>query len=124
VKTWVVSVVVLVTGIMGVQQTAGADDGFPLIGTYLQDQTCKGDGSDSAAQRVKIMRDKIESNFGLCSILDHSRNGNTIAAHISCPSASGTPIMGDVTFTIRDDKTVAFADQDNVYSAVLHKCPE
>jgi hypothetical protein len=101
-----------------------AEEDFPIAGTYLQDQTCKGDGSDPAAARVTITRERIESSYGLCSILEQTRDGNTIAAHISCPSGNGQPIMGDVTFTLRDDKTIAFVDQDNVYSAVLHKCPE
>ena len=32
-------------------------------------------------------------------------------------------MLGDVTFTMRDDKTVDFSDQDQTYNAVLYKCP-
>jgi hypothetical protein len=31
-------------------------------------------------------------------------------------------MVGEVTFTIRDANTLDFADQDNTYKAVLHKC--
>jgi hypothetical protein len=33
-------------------------------------------------------------------------------------------MLGDVTFTIKTDGTLDFADQDNTYKAVLHKCPD
>jgi len=39
-------------------------------------------------------------------------------------STDGDVIVGDVTFTIRDNKTVVISDQDNVYSAILHRCPD
>jgi hypothetical protein len=32
-------------------------------------------------------------------------------------------MLGDVNFTIKDEKTLDFADQDQTYKAVLHKCP-
>ena len=30
------------------------EDDFPLVGTYTENQACKGDGSDSGVSRVKI----------------------------------------------------------------------
>ena len=33
-------------------------------------------------------------------------------------------MVGDVNFTMNPDNTLAFADQDNTYKAVLHKCPD
>jgi hypothetical protein len=33
-------------------------------------------------------------------------------------------MLGDINFSLRDDKTVDFADQDQTYKAVLYKCPD
>jgi hypothetical protein len=46
------------------------------------------------------------------------------AVHIECKGAGGATMLGDVTFTIKTDGTLDFADQDNTYKAVLHKCPD
>jgi hypothetical protein len=32
--------------------------------------------------------------------------------------------VGDVNFTLRDDKTIDFSDQDQTYKAVLYRCPD
>jgi hypothetical protein len=102
---------------------ACADVDFPIAGTYTQNRVCKGDGSDPEDTRVKITAQAIESNVGPCMILSKQRNGNTIAANVQCQIAGG-PLIGDITFTIRDDKTLEFVDRDNNYHAVLHKCPQ
>ena len=63
--------------------------------------------------------------FGLCTILRTKREGNTFAVHVECNGAGGSQMLGDVNFTLRDDKTVDFSDQDQTYKAVtLHKCPD
>ena len=51
---------------------------------------------------------------------------STLATHIAGYFASrGHAVMlGDVKFTIKPDNTLDFADQDNTYKAVLHKCAE
>ena len=102
---------------------AGEDD-FPITGTYMQNQTCKGDGSDRADLRVKITRKDIESNMGYCTILHTKREGKTIAAQVECRIPSGDVILGDVTFTPREEGTLDFEDQDHTSSAVLYKCAE
>jgi hypothetical protein len=100
-----------------------AGDDFPITGAYMQNRPCKGDGSDPADARVKITPTQIESNVGLCTILDSKRDGDNIAANVEC-QIGGSPLIGDVTFTLRDDKTLDFVDRDNNYKAVLHRCPQ
>jgi hypothetical protein len=112
---------VVATVVIG--SSACAQEDFPIVGTYTENQVCKGDGSGSNIPRVKITARNIESTFGLCTILDSKRNGNTFAVHVECTGAGGSALLGDVTFTLRDDKTIDFSDQDQTYKAVLHKCP-
>jgi hypothetical protein len=106
-----------------IASSAQSQDDFPIAGTYLENQVCKGDGTDDDAARVKITPRNIDSAFGLCTILDSKRKGNTFAVHVECTGPGGSQMMGDVSFTLRDDKTVDFSDQDQTYKAVLHRCP-
>ncbi|TMJ32879.1 MAG: hypothetical protein E6G96_05540 [Alphaproteobacteria bacterium] len=99
-----------------------AEDDFPLVGTYTENQPCKAGASDPNVSRVKITPTEIDSVFGLCTILQKKREGNTFAVHVDCKGPGGQ-MLGDVTFTMRDDKTVDFSDQDQTYNAVLYKCP-
>ena len=99
------------------------DAAFPLVGTYTENQPCKTDGSDADVARVKITPTQIDSSLGLCTILEKKREGNTFAVHVECKGPGGSPMLGDVNFTLRDDRTVDFSDQDQTYKAVLHKCP-
>ena len=99
------------------------DAAFPLVGTYTENQPCKTDGSDADVARVKITPTEIDSTLGLCTILEKKREGNTFAVHVECKGPGGSPMLGDVNFTLRDDRTVDFSDQDQTYKAVLHKCP-
>ena len=119
--------VVLGAALLVVAATAAselrAQNDFPIIGTYTENVVCKGDPSDAGAPRVKISLEEIDSSvFGLCKILRKKRDGNTISVHVECKGPGGV-LLGDVNFTIRDEKTLDFADQDNTYKAVLHKCP-
>jgi hypothetical protein len=100
------------------------EEDFPLVGTYTENQACKGDGSDSGVSRVKITARDIDSVFGLCTILSRKREGATFTVHVECKGPGGSQMLGDVNFTPRDDKTVDFSDQDQTYKAVLYKCPE
>jgi hypothetical protein len=43
----IVALAMLATPVLG-------EDDFPLVGTYTENQVCKGDGSDSGVSRVKI----------------------------------------------------------------------
>ena len=99
------------------------DDQFPLVGTYTENQPCKGDASDADAPRVKITPQEIDWAIGLCTILENKREGNTFAIHVDCKGPGGSQMLGDVNFTVREYKTVDFSDQDQTYKAVLHKCP-
>jgi hypothetical protein len=91
------------------------EDDFPLVGTYTENQVCKGDGSDSGVSRVKITGRDIDSVFGLCTILSRKREGATFAVHVECKGPGGSQMLGDVNFTPRDDKIVDFSDQDQTY---------
>jgi len=101
-----------------------AEDDFPIVGTYTENQTCKPDGADSGVSRVKITLHDIDSVFGLCTIVNKSRDGNTFAVHVECKGPGGSQMLGDINFTLREDKTIDFSDQDKTYKAVLHKCPD
>jgi hypothetical protein len=99
-----------------------AEDDFPLTGTYTQNAKCKGDGTDPVAIRVKISPEEIVSNVGVCTFLEKKVDGPTISAHVECKLAGG-PLIGDLLFTPRPDKTVEFVDRDGNYKAILYPCP-
>jgi hypothetical protein len=101
-----------------------ADDDFPIVGTYTENQACKPTDPDSNVSRVKITLHDIESVFGLCTILSRKREGATFVVHVECKSPSGSQMLGDVNFTPREDKTIDFSDQDQTYKAVLYRCPD
>jgi hypothetical protein len=106
----------------GAGSAIAADDNFPLTGNYTQNVACKGDGSDPVAVRVKISPQEIVSNVGTCAIIDTSRDGDTFTVRAECKFASG-PLMGNLSFTLRPDKTIDFVDRDGNYKAILHPCP-
>jgi hypothetical protein len=108
--------------IAGASTPASGDDDFPIVGTYIKDEVCKGDGSDRPDLRVKITRNEILSNIGPCKILSRKRAGRTFSAHVQCKMQDDNVILGDVTFTQRDDGNLDFDDQDHTSPAVLYKC--
>jgi hypothetical protein len=116
-----VALVTATAGAAGVGMSFAGDD-FPLAGSYTQNVPCKGDGSDPVAVRVKISPQQIVSNVGACTILDVKHDGNTVTAHVECQFPAG-PLMGDISFTPRPDRTIDFVDRDGNYKAVLHRCP-
>jgi hypothetical protein len=101
----------------------GADD-FPLIGIYTENQPCTSADAGGNVSRVRITLTDIDSVFGLCAILEKKRNGNTFAVHVECKGPGGSQMLGDINFTLREDKTIDFADQDQTYKAVLYRCPD
>ena len=101
-----------------------ADDGPSINGTYVQNAACKGDGTDPAAKLVRITETDVHSNFGVCTFLKQEREGKTLSAQMSCNGPGGNMLLGDVRFTVRDEKTVEFIDQDNTYHSVLYRCPQ
>jgi hypothetical protein len=100
---------------------AGEDD-FPIVGTYMKDQVCKGNGVEHADLLVKISRARIESAMGLCAILNTRRDGRTFRVQVECKIPGDLTILGDVTFKQRDDNALDFDDQDHTSPAVLYKC--
>ena len=97
-----------------------ADD-FPLVGSYMENEPCKPDSP--SASRVTITATEINSPMGLCKILDVKHNGNTFAVHVECSGPAGNQMLGNVNFTIREDQTIDFSDQDDTYKSVLYRCP-
>ena len=114
-------IVIAAAAAMAGAGTAAADD-FPLTGNYTQNVACKGDGSDPVAVQVKISPKEIVSNVGTCTIIDSTHDGDTYTVRVECKFASG-PLMGNLSFTMRPDKTIDFVDRDGNYKAVLHPCP-
>jgi hypothetical protein len=94
-----------------------------LAGTYLENQICKGDGSDPADKRIKITPTSIDSSFGLCTLQDPRRDGNKITYQVICKDPAGGSLSSDVTFTVVDASTLDFSDQYETYRAKLYKCP-
>jgi hypothetical protein len=101
-----------------------AEDDFPIVGTYMRDIACTGNGSHRPDLLVKITQKQIESPMGVCSILSRKRVGKAISAHVECKVPGDQLILGDVTFTLRDEKTLDFEDQDHTSDATLHRCTE
>ena len=100
----------------------GEEDDFPIVGTYTENKACA--GADASVMRVKITANDIDSPMlGLCAIREKKRDGNKISVHVECKGPGGAAMLGDVTFTMKTVDTLDFADQDNTYKAVLHKCP-
>jgi hypothetical protein len=98
-----------------------AAEDFPLVGSYTENEPCKAD--TPAAGRVTITPTQIDSPMGLCKILEVKRNGNTFAVQVECTGPAGNQMLGNVTFTVREDQTIGFSDQDQSYKSVLHRCP-
>src|SRR5215813_3460869 len=101
-----------------------AGDAFSIAGTYVQNAACKGDGSDPAKMLVRITENDVHSSFGLCTFVRKEYEGNALKAQMSCNGPAGNMLLGDVRFTLRDDKNLDFVDQDHTYNAVLHRCPQ
>jgi len=108
--------------------TAGAGAGplandFWLLGDFTQNVPCKGDGSDPAELKVKISTDQIDSKVGICKFLDDKADGKRITTHVECQFPAG-PLLGDITFTLKPNDTIDFADRDKTYTATLYLCPK
>lgn len=104
-------------------QVLGADD-FSIVGVYVQNTACKGDGTDPAAKVVRITETDVLSSFGVCKFVKKQHEGNTLAAQMACDGPGGNVLLGDVRFTVREDKNIDFVDQDNTYKSVLYRCPQ
>jgi hypothetical protein len=98
-------------------------DDFWLVGDFTQNLPCKGDGSDPAEAKVKIVSDQIVSKVGICKFLNAKLEGKRLKATMECQFPAG-PLVGDVTFTQKTNSTIDFIDRDNNYTATLHRCPK
>jgi hypothetical protein len=101
---------------------AAAQD-LALVGTYTQNQPCKGGGRDPANKIVTIGETGITSNFGPCTFVSKEPAGNVLKAQASCKKAGGAEFDVDLVFTIKDDKTVEFVEESSDYKSVLYRCP-
>jgi len=116
---WLVASTVLVAACTA----ANAEDSFWLSGNYTQNVPCKGDGSDPPQAKVQISEQEIDSKVGVCTFLDTKVDAKSVVAHVECKFPAG-PLMGDITFTMKPNNTVAFIDSNKTYTATLYRCPK
>jgi hypothetical protein len=116
--------VLTIVALLSLATPVHAEDDFPIVGTYTENQACKADGPDAGVSRVKITSRDIDSVFGLCTILSKKREGATYMVHVECKGPGGSQMLGDVNFTPRADRTIDFSDQDQTYKAILYRCPD
>jgi len=100
-----------------------APDDFPIIGSYVQNRPCHGDGTDPKRLLVIISADEVTYRDGTCTLTDKRREGNKVWTRATCTSRSGTILSGEVTFTIRADNNLEMVDAENTYATVLFRCP-
>jgi hypothetical protein len=115
---------IAIIGVFFLTGSVLAADDLSIVGVYVQNMACKGDGSDPATKVVRITETDVHSSFGTCKFVKKEHDGNTLAAQMSCDGPGGNILLGDVRFTVRDDKNLDFVDQDNTYKSVLYKCPQ
>src|SRR5262249_60683829 len=64
---------------------AAAQDDAALVGTYTQKHACKGDGSNTPKDLVKVTDTMADSNFGPCTFGgDKAWSGKTLKATATC----------------------------------------
>jgi hypothetical protein len=107
-----------------VSSAALAVEGLQITGTYMQNRPCHGDGTDAKPLLVTIGEDAIEYRGGTCTLTDKQQDGNKVSMRATCKSRTGTVLSGDISFTLRDDKSLEMIDQDKAYRTVLNRCPQ
>jgi hypothetical protein len=110
------------TAAMIVCLAPGIDD-FPIVGTYVQNRRCRGDGTDPASLLVTILVDEIRYRGGTCLLSDKRRDGDRILVRAACRFRSGSILSGDVTFRMRADRNVEMLDPERNHTTVLYRCP-
>jgi hypothetical protein len=99
--------IIALIGIGAACAPAAAQDDAALVGTYTQNHACKGDGSDTPKDLVKITDKTADSNFGPCAFdSDKAWSGKTLKATSTCKNKTGAEYDVKLSFTIKDDKTV------------------
>ena len=99
-----------------------SDNDHWLFGEFTQNVPCKGDGSDLVELKVRISANQIESKIGLCKLLSVTPETGRLNANMECQFPAG-PLIGEVTFTLRTNGSIAVVDRDGNYSAELYRCP-
>jgi hypothetical protein len=116
-------VCVLAAGLAMMLGPALAGGSFVFEGTYLQNKPCEGDGSDAMLLRVTITAQEITYAGGVCSIDDKRQDGDRLWMRVTCKFTSGVVVSDNISFTVKDDKTLSMAQQDGIYTSVLNRCP-
>jgi hypothetical protein len=111
----------IVIAVLAAALSPAAADEPVLIGTYTQNQVCKGDGHDAPKKLVTINDKDVVSNFGPCTFLDKETAGRTTKAHATCKSQSGEFDVA-LSFTLKDDNTIDFVEEGSKYKSVLYRC--
>ena len=117
--------IITLIGIGAVGGPAAAQDpqDAALLGLYTQKHACKGDGSDTPKDIVRIGEKQADSNFGPCTFNDDKAwSGKTLKATASCKNAAGVEFDVKLSFTLKDDKTVDFVEEGSQYKSVLYRC--
>jgi hypothetical protein len=109
---------------LAVGSVSFAQDEFLISGTYRSGRPCRGDDARSRAVLITITPEQITHPGGVCTIDDKRQQGNTIVLRTTCKDRRGTVLSGDVSFTVRDDKTIDMTAQGGSYTAVLNRCSE
>ena len=122
VKSSVFSLAAATLGSVLLLAPAAAED-FPIEGSWMQNRACRGDGTDMKALLVTITPHEISYTGGVCNISDKRQDDNKIYLRATCKTRAGKTIAGDVTFTVKDEKTMEMVDRDKSYNAVLNRCP-
>src|SRR6476619_8258598 len=60
-----------------------------LLGEFVQNAPCKGDGTDPAELKARISTDQIESKIGVCKFLDAHPESDRFKAHALCQFPDG-----------------------------------
>ena len=97
---------------------------FLISGTYRAGRPCRGDDASSRTVLITITAQQITHPGGVCTIDDKRQQGNTVVVRATCKDRRGKVLSGDVSFTVRDDKTLDMTAQDGSYTAVLNRCSE
>jgi len=114
--------IIALIGLGALAAPAAAEDA-ELVGTYTQKHACKGDGTSTPKDLVKITDKMADSNFGPCTFnTDKAWSGKTLTASATCKQKTGGEYDVKLSFTLKDDKTVDFLEEGSQYKSVLYRC--
>jgi len=122
-RRYIAACVFALATMIGCASGTQAADELSLEGTYMQNKPCKGDGTDVKALLVTITPQEIVYGGGTCAISDRRQEGEKVTLRATCKTRAGKVMAGDISFAVRDDKTLQMTDQDRNYNAVLNRCP-